>query len=137
MSAGEPASSAPLAAFRGPVGCSRCGHALILSGAAADSADDRLILTLIRPSIPDIPLPLSAISVSALDGGRYRIASGSGDLLIEAAAVHLHRDIGRVFYRAVAPRPAPLGKRLFWRLVLSLAGSRAGKRLLASLRHRA
>ncbi len=123
-----------LAAFRGAVSCSRTAGALILSGAAADSADDRLILTLICPSNPDIPDSLTAVILTAVGEHRYRISSGSGDLVVEATSLHVHRDIGTAFYRAVPPRPIPLGKRFFWLLVLWLAGSRAGKQVLASLR---
>jgi hypothetical protein len=48
--------------------------------------------------------------------------------------VHLHRDVAPPFYRALPPRPVPPGKRLFWRLVLALAASRAGLSILRSLR---
>jgi hypothetical protein len=123
-----------LAAFRGTVTCSRTAGALILSGAAADSADDRLILTLISSSIPDIPDSLSAVILTAVGEHRYRIASASRDLVVEATSFHVHRDIGRTFYRAVPPRPVPLRKRFFWLAVLWLAGSRTGKHVLSSLR---
>ena len=124
----------PLAVFRGPVICRRTANALTLSGAAADSADDRLILTLITPSSPAVPDSLTGASIRAVDPRHYRITSESGELLVEATALHVHRDIGRAFYRAVPPRPVPLKKRFFWRVVLALAGTRAGKRLLLSLR---
>ena len=127
----------PLAAFRGPVTCRRTGNVLTLSGSDADSADDRLILTFISPSVADLPDSLDAASIRALDEGRYRITSASRDLTFEATSVHIHRDIGDAFYRAIPPRAAPLKKRLFWRVLLALAGTRAGKRLLLSLRRRA
>ena len=123
-----------LAAFRGTVSLSRTAGALILSGAAADSADDRLILTLISSSIPDIPDSLSAVILTAVGEHRYRVASASRDLIVEATSLHVHRDIGRAFYRAVPPRPVPLRKRLFWLLVLWLARSRTGKLVLSSRR---
>jgi hypothetical protein len=123
-----------LAAFRGTVSCRRTAEALILSGSAADSADDRLILTLISPSIPAIPESLTAVILTAVGEHRYRISSGSGDLVVQATSLHVHRDIGTAFYRAVPPRPVPLRKRIFWSLVLWLAGSRTGKQILASLR---
>ena len=129
--------AAPLAVFRGPVACRRTGNALTLSGAAADSADDRLIVTFIGRMIPDVPRSVAGASIRAVDRHRYLIASGSQELIVEASALHLHRDIGNAFYRAVPPRPAPLPKRIFWRVVLALAGSRAGKRLLSSLRRQA
>ena len=123
-----------LAAFRGIVTCSRTAGALILSGAAADSADDRLILTLIGPSIPDIPDSLNAVILTAVGEHRYRISSASGDLVVEATSLHVHRDISTAFYRAVPPRPVPLSKRLFWLLVLWLAGTRTGKQALTFLK---
>ncbi|HEY1889633.1 MAG TPA: hypothetical protein VGG63_04465 [Steroidobacteraceae bacterium] len=131
--------SAPalVAAFRGAVTCSRTAEALILSGCAADSADDRLILTLISPSAADLPGSLTAATVHDLGAHRYRIGSSHGDFVVEASSVHLHRDIGKTFYRAVPPRPVPLGKRVFWRLVLWLAGTSTGKRLLTFLRRQA
>jgi hypothetical protein len=57
--------------------------------------------------------------------------------MIEATSLHVHRDVGNAFYRAVPPRLVPLRKRLFWRVVLALAGTGAGKRLLLSIRRRA
>jgi hypothetical protein len=123
-----------LAAFRGTVSLSRTAGALTLSGSAADSADDRLILTLISPSIPDVPETLKAVILTAVGEHRYRISSASGDLVVEATSLHVHRDISTAFYRAVPPRPVPLSKRLFWLLVLWLAGSRTGKQVLAYLR---
>ncbi|MGH8298735.1 MAG: hypothetical protein ACRES6_05555 [Steroidobacteraceae bacterium] len=126
----------PLAAFRGPVTCRRTANALTLTGAAADSRDDRLILTFIGPTLPDVPDALTAPEVIALDEHRYRIICPARKWDIEATSAHVHRDIGKRFYRAIPPRPVPLKKRLFWRVVLALAGTRAGKRLLLSLRGR-
>lgn len=130
----HPASSPP--AFHGPVNCSRWRNALTLTGAAADSADDILILTFITRTAPDLPEYLAAATVHALDDGHYRITSGSRDWVVGTTSFHVHRDIGAAFYRAIPPRIAPLQKRLFWRIVLALAGTGAGKRLLLSLRGR-
>lgn len=135
MTDNEPTVSL-VAALRGPVTCVRTANALILSGAAADSADDRLILTFIDPVIADIPDSLPAASVHALDEHHYRITSQSGEMLVQTTSVHVHRDVGKAFYRAVPPRPVPFAKRMFWSLVLALAGSRTGKRVLASLRRK-
>ncbi len=123
-----------LAAFRGAVTCSRTAGALTLTGYAADSAEDRLILTLVSSSIPDIPDSLKGVILTAVGEQRYRIASGSWERVVEATSLHIHRDVGRAFYRAVPPRPVPLAKRFFWLAVLWLAGSRTGKLVLSSLR---
>ena len=125
-----------LAVFRGTVLCHRFANVLTLAGPAADSADDELILSFILRDFPSLPESLTAPVVVALDEHRYRIVSPARDWVIEATSLHVHRDIGNIFYRAIPPRPAPLAKRFFWRLVLALAGSRAGKRLLLSLRRR-
>jgi hypothetical protein len=130
------APPSPLAAFRGRVTCRRARNVLTLSGSDADSADDRLILTFISPSVPDVPDSLTAATIQAVDACHYRIASASRDVIVEATSLHVHHDIGRAFYQAVPPRPAPLKKRIFWRVVLALAGTRAGKRLLLSARRR-
>jgi hypothetical protein len=134
---GSDPSPSLLAAFRGAVDCRRTAEALILTGAAADPADGRLILTLITASAADLAASLTDATVAALDEHRYRITCGSRSWVVEAASVHVHYDIGEAFYRAIPPRPAPLTKRLFWGAVLALAGTRAGKRLLLSVRRRA
>ena len=132
----DTAPPAALPAFRGPVTCLRSRSALTLAGAAADSADEILLLTFVASAVPDVPAQLDAASVDAVDEHRYRIVSGSQDWIVRATAVHVHRDIGGEFYRAIPPRSAPLRKRLFWLIVLALAGTRAGKRLLLSVRGR-
>jgi hypothetical protein len=126
--------ASPLAAFRGAVACRRAANILTLTGRAADSTDDRLILTFVSPSVPEMPDSLSSATVRALGEHAFRITSAARDWSVEASSFHVHRDIGETFYRAVPPRPTPLRKRLFWRLVLALAGTTAGKRLLSSLR---
>jgi hypothetical protein len=124
------------AVFRGPVACRRAGNALTLTGRAADT-DEILILTFFAPAIADLPDSLPALTLRALDRNRYGITCASRDWIIEPTSVHVHRDVGSAFYRAVPPRPTPLGKRLLWRVVLALAGTRMGKRLLLRLRRRA
>ena len=130
----SPAS--PLAVFQGPVSCRRSRNALTLTGAAADPGGGVLIVTLTTSIIPDMPASIAAASISALDGQHYRIDARAQDWIVAATAVHVHRDIGDAFYRAVPHRAAPLSKRIFWRIVLALAGTRAGKRLLLAVRRR-
>jgi hypothetical protein len=45
-----------------------------------------------------------------------------------------HRDVRAEVFAAVPQRHAPLGKRLFWRLVLAVARLPAGARWLRRLR---
>jgi hypothetical protein len=126
----------PLAAFRGAVRCRRASNALTLSGPAGDSEDERLILTFIGSGPVGLPDSLAAAEVLALDEHHFRIIAPAGSWQVEASSAHVHRDIDAAFYRAIPPRQAPLKKRLFWRFVLMLAGTRTGKRLLLSLRRR-
>jgi hypothetical protein len=135
----------PLAAFRGPVACRRTGNALILTGAAAAVEDERLILTFIgaaglaevADSLADsLVNSVAAAEVLALDERHCRIVSAARSWDVEVTSVHVHHDVGAVFYRAIPPRPVPLGKRLLWRLVLALAATRLGKRLLLLVRGR-
>lgn len=132
-------SPQPVAAFRGSVLCRRTPRALILTGSAADSGRERLILTFTASNPPDLPEPPASLvdpAVLALDARCYRISSGPRDWVFEATSVHLHRDVGDAFHRAVPSRPAPLRKRLFWRVVLALAHHSVGKRVLLSIRRK-
>jgi len=89
---------------------------------------------LIRPNATDLPDSLAAATVSLIEEHRYCITSASRSWAVEAASAHVHRDVGAAFYRAIPPRAVPLRKRLFWKVVLALAGTNAGKRMLLSLR---
>lgn len=120
----------PLAVFRGPVGCRRTPNALTLTGLVTEPEQARLFLTFLAPDLPAIPASLTAVEVLVLDEHHYRIVTAAKSWEIEASSVHVHRDIAAAFYRAIPPRQVPLRKRLFWRIVLALAGTRLGKRLL-------
>jgi hypothetical protein len=84
---------------------------------------------------PDaLPEVLEDAVVDRIGEGTYRITSAPREWIVEAKAVHLHREIATPFYRAIPPRAVPWSKRLFWRAVLGLAASKWGKRLLLTLR---
>lgn len=125
-----------LAAFRGRVSCRpQPGPlGLALSGATAAHPQQLTTLEFSAPAPAQFPRSLEDARVEDLGSGRYRIASAQGEWLLRAPAVHLHRDVASEFYGAIPPRPVPGGKRLFWRLVLALAASRAGLSVLRSLR---
>ena len=125
-----------LATFRGSVRCERDTRALRLSGVTAESPGEETSLILSGWGPGDCPDMLDDAVVEHLGGARYRIRCGARDWLIEAEAVHVHREIAGPFYRAIPPRPAPWRKRLFWRIVLALAASRAGLTALRMLRRR-
>ena len=125
-----------LATFRGSVSCTRAALApqLTLSGSTAESPGEETALGFSATAPPDCPATLQDVRVEHLGGTQYRISSGARAWLIESRAVHLHREVAGRFYRAIPPRPAPWRKRVFWRLVLMLAASRAGLAALRALR---
>jgi len=125
-----------LAAFRGPVSCTRAAGVpgLTLSGNSAQTPAEKTVLAFSSAALPDLPAALHDVVVEHLGGGRYRISSSAGEWTISASVVHLHREIAAQFYRAIPPRPAPARKRLFWRVVLALAASRTGLAALRLLR---
>jgi hypothetical protein len=123
--------------FRGGVSCRRDPGGpigLTLIGWTSDHPDERVSLAFSGRSPGDLPDVLEDPVVDRLDKRRYRIASPPREWVVEASAIHLHREIAATFYRAIPPRAAPWGRRLVWRLVLGLAARSWGKRLLLALR---
>jgi hypothetical protein len=126
----------PLARFSGAVSCQRTAGTLTLtlSGTAHGSPAQPMTVAFAAPVPPSLPPVLPDARVEQTAPGQFRIASAAGEWYIAAAAAHVHRDVSAQFYRAVPPRAVPLGKRVFWNLVLILAGSRGGLALLRWLR---
>lgn len=124
-------------AFRGGVSCrcdSRGPLGLTLIGWTADHPDEKASLAFSGRAPDILPEVLQDPTVDRLADSKYRIASGPREWVVEATSVHLHREIATSFYRAIPPRATPWIKRFFWRLVLGLAASPWGKRLLLALR---
>ncbi len=124
--------------FRGGVSCRRDEGplGLTLIGRAIDCPDEIATLAFAGSAPPNLPEALEDATVEQVDVGRYRIRSGGREWLISARAVHLHREVSGIFYRAIAPRLVPWNKRLFWRVVLAMAASPVGRRLLLAMRRR-
>jgi hypothetical protein len=123
--------------FRGGVSCRRDDPplGLTLIGRTVDRPDELASLAFAAAPV-DLPEVLEDATVERLDVGRYRIWSGRREWIFPARAVFLHREVSTTFYRAIAPRIAPWSKRFFWRLVLAMAASPVGKRMLLMLRRR-
>jgi len=125
-----------LIAFRGEVRCVRAagplGLTLLGHARAHEGVASALAFSAAAPS--GLPARLTDARVEQLSAGQYRLVSAEGQWPVSARAVHLTREVAEEFYRALPPRPVPAGKRLFWRCVLALAGSRAGLALLRALR---
>ena len=125
-----------LVSFRGSVECHRedCVPGLTLTGTTTTPCAQRAALAFSAAAPADLPATLEDVEVEHLGGNEYRIATAGRSWVISASAVHLHSEIAAQFYRAIPPRPAPWGKRVFWQAVLALAASRAGLALLRALR---
>ena len=125
-----------LVRFSGPVRCQR-GAAplgLTLSGRAGAPPGEPATLAFSGAAPPQLPATLTDALIERLDARRYRITSAQQAWDIEANALHVHIEVAGPFYAALPPRRVPLAKRLLWRVVLTLAASRAGLKLLAALR---
>jgi hypothetical protein len=125
-----------LATFHGAVSCRRAADVLglTLCGDTSEAPGEMTALSFSAAAPAAFPETLADPVVERLGEGRYRITSASNEWLIEARSVHLHRDIARPFYQALPPRPVPWAKRALWRLLLALAASRTGLKLLRALR---
>ena len=124
--------------FRGGVSCRRDDppFGLTLIGRTIDRSDEIATLAFVGAAPQGLPEALEDATVEQTAAGQYRIWSGRREWLFPARSVHLHREVSATFYRAIAPRLVPWNKKLFWRVVLSMAASRFGKSLLLTLRRR-
>jgi hypothetical protein len=134
-------SSEPLRVitFRGGVSCRRDASGpvgLTLIGWTADHPEEKVTVAFSGRAPDTLPEVVEDPTVYRIDERRYRIASTPREWLVEATAVHVHREIAAAFYRAIPPRAAPWSRRFFWRVVLALAAVSWGKRLLLALRRR-
>jgi hypothetical protein len=124
--------------FRGGVSCRREDEplGLTLVGRTTDRPDETATLAFMGAAPPGLPEALEDATVEKIEAGRYRIWSGKREWIFPARSAHLHREVSTTFYRAISPRQVPWKKRLFWRIVFALTGSRLGKSLLLTLRRR-
>lgn len=128
--------SEAVASFRGTARAERGALPLGLSltGEGAGPAGARITVSFSGTAPSDLPQVLADARVESLGASEYRIVTAAGEWRLAARAVHVHREIAPAFYAAIPPRPVPLGKRIFWRLVLALAGSPWGMAMLKALR---
>jgi hypothetical protein len=119
--------------FSGSVDCRRdgCGPlGLILSGHAAHHPRGLTHVSFAGAAPADIPPTLEDVEVTRLGDASYGIKSAARSWMLSARAVHVHREAAREFYEVVPQQPVRWTQRLFWRIVLALAASRAGRWLL-------
>ena len=125
--------------FRGGVSCRRDTNGplgLTLIGWTADHPDERASVSFSGSAPENLPEVLEDATVHRVDERHFRISSAPRDWVVEATAVHIHREIATSFYRAIPPRIPPWSKRLFFRVVLAMMSTSWGKRLLLALRGR-
>jgi hypothetical protein len=123
--------------FRGGVSCRRDSSGplgLTLIGWTSDHPDERVSVAFSGRAPEALPDVLEDPIVDRLDERRYRISSPPREWIVEATAIHLHREMAVTFYRAIPPRAAPWSRRLLWRILLALAATSWGKKLLLALR---
>jgi hypothetical protein len=128
----------PPVSFRGGVSCRRDDGplGLTLVGRTIDRPDELATLAFCARAPADLPEALEDVTVEQLDAGRCRLRSGGREWIVAATAIHLHREVAAVFFRAITPLPVPWTKRLFWWVVLTLVANPAGRWLLVHLRRR-
>jgi hypothetical protein len=125
--------------FRGGVSCRRDAESplgLTLIGLTADHPDEWASVAFTGRAPESLPEVLEEPTVYRIDGRRFCIASSPREWIVEATAVHVHREIASAFYRAIPPRIVPWSKRLFFRLLLALMANSLGRRVLLVLRRR-
>jgi hypothetical protein len=118
--------------FLGWISCRRDGEGplgLILVGRTKDRPDEAVQMAFTCPAPLDLPEALDEVTVERLSPRQYRLTSGDRSWTLDGVA-HIHREVAGAFYKALPPRPVPLRKRLFWRVMLGLAATSAGRWLL-------
>ena len=130
----DPANEEPrVVRFRGWISCRRDGEGplgLILVGRTSQHRRDEAVqIAFSCPAPADLPEALEDARVEFLGDHRHRLTSGDKSWTLNGAA-HVHREVAGAFYKALPPRPVPLRKRLFWRVMLALAANPLGRRLL-------
>ncbi len=119
--------------FRGWISCRRDGEGplgLILVGRTSQHRRDEAVQVAFScPAPVDLPEALEDARIEFLGDRRHRLTSGDKSWTLDGA-VHVHREVAGAFYKAIPPRPVPWRKRLFWRVMLSLASTPLGRRLL-------
>lgn len=126
------AASPGVVRFLGWISARRDGEGplgLILVGRTKDRPDEAVQMAFACPAPVDLPEALEEATVERLGPRQYRLSSGDRSWTLDGVA-HIHREVASAFYKAVPPRPVPFRKRLFWRVMLGLASTAAGRWLL-------
>jgi hypothetical protein len=101
-------------------------------GAGGPSGERSLLLDFVG-SLPSPPLParLEAVRIEPEGAaGGWRIDSAQGRFQVAPARLFVHEDVSVRAAAIIPPRPVPLAKRAFWRLVFALLATPFGRRWL-------
>jgi hypothetical protein len=126
-----------LATFVGRVNCRSdgCGPlGLVLCGHTAHRPQELLYFSFSGTAPADLPKTLESATIERVGDQSYRILSGARIWTVSARAAHLHREVAAAFFEAVPSQPIRWTQRLFWRIVLALAATSAGRWLLRVVR---
>lgn len=126
-----------LMTFRDGVSCRREPEGplgLTLFGRTRDSPDEMASVAFTGAAPADLPEAIEDAAVEQLDAATFRISCAGREWRVHARAAHVHREVSTAFYRVVVPRTPRWSKRTFWRVILRLAHSPTGRRLLFALR---
>jgi hypothetical protein len=114
--------------LQGPIECRRGPACVTLIGLA--EGGERMYLTLGATAPADLPPRIDDGAVELLPHGRCRVSMPGREWHLDSRRLFVHRDASGAFYGALPPRRVPLAKRALFRVMLAIAGSRAGRRWL-------
>ncbi|HTY92323.1 MAG TPA: hypothetical protein VMC02_00425 [Steroidobacteraceae bacterium] len=127
--------SPDIARFDGPVewvsGPGPAGITLLGRIAEPDGSTTPAQLSLICRDPPVLPARWPDLTVAVTTPPEVLLRSDRGEWRIACRTWQLHREVGAAFRAAVPPRPTPWSRRLAWRVLFGVAGTRAGRWLLA------
>lgn len=126
-------SPSPIVRFAGAVtwvpGPGSTGITLL--GTTREPGSTQAELSLIGAEAVQLPPDLADVTADVAAPAGVLLRSGSSAWRIGCRTWQLHRDAGVAFYAAVPARPAPLRRRLAWRVLLGIAATAPGRWLLA------
>jgi hypothetical protein len=127
----------PVVEFSGRVEARRddCGPLhLVLSGRTVQHPHELVHVSFAGQPPADLPDALENATIERVSPQHFTIASGARRWTVTARAAHVHREVTAAFYKAIPPQPIRWTQRLFWRIVLALAATRAGRALVRKAR---
>lgn len=118
--------------LEGPVACDSRAHGQLRLRGRLAAPDGRAVLVDVEvgTSAPQWPLALdgATLEFAAPPARGVRLRSAGREWSLPDAVLFLHVDFGAESAAAIAPRPVPWRKRLFWSVLLAVLRTEAGRR---------